>query len=60
MSDLHSAFMTKDLTPEQMPGELTIACNALTASGADVFARNKHGRDGLGLVRCDHARREYM
>ena len=30
-----------------MLGELTIACNALTASGADVFAGNK---GGTGLI----------
>ena len=37
--------MTKELTPEQMLGELTTARNALTASGADVLAGNKGGTD---------------
>ena len=37
--------MAKELTPEQMLGKLTIACNPLTASGVDVFAGNKVGTD---------------
>ena len=45
LAGLHSALMAKTLTPEQMFGELTTACNALTASGVDVFAGNKVGTD---------------
>jgi hypothetical protein len=37
--------MAKALTPEQMLGELTTSCNALTASGVNVFAGNKAGTD---------------
>ena len=45
LSGLHSALMTKELTSEQMLGEFKVACNALTASGVDVFAGNKGGTD---------------
>ena len=45
LAGLHSALMAKTLTPGPMLGELTTACNALTASGVDVFAGNKVGSD---------------
>ena len=40
---LHSALVANELTPEQMLGGLTIACNALTASGADAPIGSKDG-----------------
>ena len=45
LAGLHLALMAETLTPEQMLGELTIARNALTASGVDVFAGDNVGAD---------------
>ena len=45
LAGLHSAFMAKMLTPDRMFDELTTACNALTASGANVSANNKAKTD---------------
>ena len=38
---LYSVFTAKKLTPEQMMGEPTVTCAALTAAGVDSFVGNK-------------------
>ena len=60
LSGLYSVLITNELTPEQMLGELTIACNALTAFGVDVPAGRKGGTDLVlsaattqGMRTCD-------
>ena len=62
LAGLHSTPTAQMLTPEQMFDELTIACNALTASGAGVFAGNKARQDRAPptLDHSDHARRKDM
>ena len=45
MAGLHSAFMAKAVTPGHIFSELTIARNAPTTSGVDVFTGNKARAD---------------